>query len=82
MNSSMDEVKEKESAFLQGIFFNVRFSENYCFAVHKGYAESLSDLIHKFDLFHSYINNTGGELLFVFTFMYEVTLTNCNKWPF
>ena len=82
MNSSTDEVKEKESTFLQGIFFNVRFSENYCFAVHKGYAESLSDLIHKFDLFHSNINNTGGKLLFVFTFMNEVRLHNCNKSPF
>ena len=44
----MDEVKEKEIAFLQGNFYNVRFSENYCFAVHKGDAESLSDLIHKY----------------------------------
>ena len=42
MNSSMDEVKEKEIAFLPGNFYNVRFSENYCFAVHKGDAESLS----------------------------------------
>ena len=44
----MDEVKEKEIAFLQGNFYNVRFSENYCFAVHKGDEESLSDLIHKY----------------------------------
>ena len=28
MNSSMDEVKEKEIAFLPGTFYNVRFSEN------------------------------------------------------
>ena len=42
MNSSMDEVKEKEIAFLPGNFYNVRFSENYCFAVHKGDEESLS----------------------------------------
>ena len=42
MNSSMDEVKKKEIAFLPGNFYNVRFSENYCFAVHKGDAESLS----------------------------------------
>ena len=42
MNSLMDEVKEKEIAFLPGNFYNVRFSENYCFAVHKRDAESLS----------------------------------------
>ena len=48
MKSSMDKVKEKEIAFLPGNFYNVRFSENYCFAVHKGDAESLSDLIHKY----------------------------------
>ena len=42
MNSSMDEVKEKEIAFLPENFYNVRFSENYCFAVHKEDAESLS----------------------------------------
>ena len=42
MNSSMDEVKEKEIAFLPGNFYNVRFSENYCFAVHKGDEKSLS----------------------------------------
>ena len=66
MNSSMDKVKEKEIAFLQGNFYNVRFSENYCFAVHEGDVESLSDLIHKylsvnFDLIHSNKNNTGRE---------------------
>ena len=38
MNSSLDEVKEKEIAFLPGNFYNVRFSE-------KGDAERLSDLI-------------------------------------
>ena len=27
----MDEVKEKEVAFLPGNFYNVRFSKNYCF---------------------------------------------------
>ena len=53
MNSSMDEVKEKEIAFLPGNFYNVRFSENYCFAVHKGDAERLSDLIHKYRSVHS-----------------------------
>ena len=42
INSSMDEVKEKEVAFLPGNFYNVRFSKNYCFAVHKGDEESLS----------------------------------------
>ena len=36
MKSSVDEVREKGIAFLQGNFDNVRFSENYCFAVHKG----------------------------------------------
>ena len=41
MKSSVDEVREKEIAFLQGNFDNVRFSENHCFAVHKGDAESL-----------------------------------------
>ena len=66
MNSSMDEVKEKETAFLQGNVYNVHFSENYCFAVHEGDVESLSDLIHKylsvnFNLIHSNINNTGRE---------------------
>ena len=45
MKSSVDEVREKEIAFLQGNFDNVRFSENYCFAVHKGDAESLTDFI-------------------------------------
>ena len=48
MNSFMDEIKGKEIAFIQGNCYNVRFSENYCFAVHKGDAESLSDLIHKY----------------------------------
>ena len=48
VNSSMDEVKEKDIAFLPGNFYNVRFSENYCCAVHKGDAERLSDLIHKY----------------------------------
>ena len=71
----MDEVNEKEIAFLQGNFYNVRLSENYCFAVHEGDVESLSDLIHKYLSVNSNINNTGGELLFRFTFMYEVTLT-------
>ena len=42
INSSMDEVKEKQNAFLPGNFYNVRFSKNYCFAVHKGDEESLS----------------------------------------
>ena len=42
MKSSVDEVREKGIAFLQGNFDNVRFSENYCFAVHKGDAESLT----------------------------------------
>ena len=53
MNSSTDEVKEKEIAFLAGNFYSVRFSENYCFAVHKGDAERLSDLIHKYRSAHS-----------------------------
>ena len=48
MKSSEDEVREKEIAFLQGNFDNVRFSENYCFAVHKGEAESLTDLIDRY----------------------------------
>ena len=48
MKSSVDEVREKEIAFLQGNFDNVRFSENYCFAVHKGDAESLTDLIDRY----------------------------------
>ena len=43
MKSSVDEVREKEIAFLQGNFDNVRFSENYCFAERD--AESLTDLI-------------------------------------
>ena len=46
--SSVDEVREKEIAFLQGNFDNVRFSKNYCFAVHKGDAESLTDLIDRY----------------------------------
>ena len=41
-------IKGKEIAFLQGNFDNVRFSENYCFAVHKGDAESLTDLIDRY----------------------------------
>ena len=48
MKSSVDEVREKETAFLQGNVDNVRFSENYCFAVHKGDAESLTDLIDRY----------------------------------
>ena len=48
MKSSVDEVREKEIAFLQGNFDNVRFSENYCCAVHKGDAESLTDLIDRY----------------------------------
>ena len=48
MKSSVDEVRGKEIAFLQGNFDNVRFSENYCFAVHKGDAESLTDLIDRY----------------------------------
>ena len=40
--------KGKRDAFLQGNFDNVRFSENYCFAVHKGDAESLTDLIDRY----------------------------------
>ena len=50
MKSSVDEVREKEIAFLQGNFenINIRFSENYCFAVHKGDADSLTDLIDRY----------------------------------
>ena len=48
MKSSVDEVREKEIAFLQGNFENIRFSENYCFAVHKGDADSLTDLIDRY----------------------------------
>ena len=48
MKSSVEEVREKAIAFLQGNFDNVRFSENYCFAVHKGDAESLADLIDRY----------------------------------
>ena len=48
MKSSADEVREKGIAFLQGNFDNVRFSENYCFAVHKGDAESLTDMIDRY----------------------------------
>ena len=48
MECSVDEVREKEFAFLQGNFDNVRSSENYCFAVHKGDTESLTDLIDKY----------------------------------
>ena len=48
MKSSMDEVREKGIAFLQGNFDNVRFSENYCFAVDKGDAESLTVLIDRY----------------------------------
>ena len=48
MNSSTDEVKEKQIAFLQGNFSNVRFSENYCFAFHEGDAESLCDFTLKY----------------------------------
>ena len=54
MKSSVDEVREKEIAFLQGNFDNVRFSENYCFAVHKGDAESLTDMINKYLFLHFY----------------------------
>ena len=50
MKSSVDEVREKGIAFLQGKFDNVRFSENYCFAVHKGDAESRTDLIDRYSL--------------------------------
>ena len=48
MMSSVDEVREKGIAFLQGNFDNVRFSENYCFAVNKGDTESLADLIDRY----------------------------------
>ena len=48
MKSSVDEVRVEGIAFLQGNFDNVRFSENYCFAVHKGDAESLTDLIDRY----------------------------------
>ena len=48
MNSSMEEVKEKEIAFLQRNFCNVRFSENYCFP---------QIFFCEFDLVHSNINN-------------------------
>ena len=48
MKSSVDEVREKGIAFLQGNFDNVRFSENYWFPVHKGDAESLTDLINRY----------------------------------
>ena len=48
MKSSVDEVREKEIAFLQGNFDNVRSSENYCFAVDKGDTESLTDLIDRY----------------------------------
>ena len=41
-------VGKKGNAFLQGNFDNVRFSENYCFTVHKGDAESLTDLIDRY----------------------------------
>ena len=41
-------VGKKGIAFLQGNFDNVSFSENYCFAVHKGDAESLTDLIDRY----------------------------------
>ena len=75
MNSSMDEVKEKEIAFLPGNFYNVRFSENYCFAVHKGDAGNLSDLIPQIRP-RSFKQTIQGENCYsVITFMYEVTLT-------
>ena len=48
MKSSVEEVSEKEIVFLQGNFDNVRSSENYCFAVHKGDTESLTDLIDRY----------------------------------
>ena len=48
MKSSVDEVREKGIAFLQGNFDNVHFSENYWFPVHKGDAESLTDLINRY----------------------------------
>ena len=48
MKSSVDEVREKGIAFLQGNFDNVSFSENYWFTVHKGDAESLTDLIDRY----------------------------------
>ena len=48
MKSSVDEVREKGIAFLQGNFDNVRFSENYWFTVRKGDAESLTDLIDRY----------------------------------
>jgi len=51
MKSSVDEVREKEVAFLQGNFDNVRFLENYCFAVHKGDAESLTDFDRQISFF-------------------------------
>ena len=50
MKSSVDEIREKEIAFLQGNFDNVRFWENYCFAVHI-----------EFDLLHSSGEAREGE---------------------
>ena len=41
-------VGKKGIAFLQGNFDNVSFSENYWFTVHKGDAESLTDLIDRY----------------------------------
>ena len=38
MNSSVDQVKKKKIAFLQGNFDNARFSENNCFAVYNCYS--------------------------------------------
>ena len=61
MKSSVDEVREKEIVFLQGNFDNVRFSENYCFAVHKGDAESLTDLIDRYLFLNSTSFIQSGE---------------------
>ena len=61
MKSSVDEVREKEIAFLQGNFDNVRFSENYCFAVHKGDDRYLSLNSTSFDLLHSIGEAHEGE---------------------
>ena len=55
MKSSVDEVMGKEIAFLLGNFDNVRFLDNYCFAVQKGDAESLTDLIER----HLSLNSTS-----------------------
>ena len=40
--------KGKRDCISSRKFDNVRFSENYCFAVHKGDAESLTDLVDRY----------------------------------